>query len=148
MSPKHRLELGGSNSRYQRTTESGFQFWSTFLMKMMSEMVAMRKVLLLVLVFPLLAGCGTFVARTPLREECGGLTRVYPATWADIDLVLIHGAFAHYETETRASQKIGLFCIGVLDTPISLVTDTLCLPVDVYYLLFRKHRVFNYDWSR
>ena len=116
-------------------------------------MNAMRTVLILGLVLSVVTGCGTFIARTPWREECGGLTRVYPATWVDYDLAVRRGIVDHYETGSRVPERLGNVCVGVLDTPISLVTDTLCLPVDLYSLLFGDQRAVVYpgdreDWAR
>ena len=90
----------------------------------------MRKIWILLLVVPALNGCGTFVARTGWRTEVH-LPKLYPATAEDIRNIR-RGAVDPYNIGYTAGERIGMFVGGVLDTPFSLITDTLCLPYDLW----------------
>jgi uncharacterized protein YceK len=77
-----------------------------------------------------LTGCGTFVARSGMLAAIGGPPRYYPATCLDatilVDLVVPE------KTSGGFPVRLGRSCLGLLDMPISLVTDTLWLPFDIW----------------
>ena len=76
------------------------------------------------------SGCGTFVERFPLDSHpkppiC------YPATCFDGQLIA--GPFIPDNYETSGFPKLaGCMLIGIVDLPISLAIDTVCIPYDIY----------------
>ena len=85
----------------------------------------------IVMLVPFLSGCGTFMARTPWRELGGGLPRYYPATAVSGYCVAM--PFLSAERSSKSWQELTLFsAMGVVDLPISLVTDTIALPYDAF----------------
>ncbi len=89
----------------------------------------MKRVLIILLCFPFIIGCGTFLARSGLRSEISDIPRFYPAT--NVDGGIIVGSFIN-EDWSPWPRRIGLFCLGLVDFPISIVTDTVCLPLDIW----------------
>lgn len=78
------------------------------------------------LLIPLVSGCGTLVARTGYMNEGRECAPYYPATV--IDCGFMGNAF---DQEDRTfSDRVELMGLGVVDFPISLVIDTICLPYD------------------
>ena len=56
------------------------------------------------------------------------MPRYYPATYLDADT--ISGAFSSSPPSISVGERV-IFCVGgVIDLPISIVTDTLLLPYD------------------
>ncbi len=90
----------------------------------------MRK-MIIILILPFLTGCGTFFARTGWRHEGSGIPRFYPATYIDGALI-VSPTNQHNEGRDSYSRRIGLFGLGLLDLPFSLVSDTLCIPWDIW----------------
>jgi uncharacterized protein YceK len=90
-----------------------------------------NRVFILLFCVPILSGCGTFVARTGWRAESPYLTRVYPATSWDYHLAVRLGLLDRYQSERSGIERAGMFCLGIADLPISLLTDTVCLPMDI-----------------
>ena len=87
----------------------------------------MKKLLVLLLLPPLITGCATYIARTG-NPDARVLPCFYPATY--IDAVLI-GAPCNPNSEWGPMRRrLGATCIGVVDMPFSLATDTICLPFD------------------
>ena len=90
----------------------------------------MKKIMFMALIAPFLSGCGTFMARTQWREM-GGLPRYYPATAVSGYCVAM--PFLSAERSSKSWQKRTLISVGgVVDLPISLVTDTIALPYDAF----------------
>jgi uncharacterized protein YceK len=89
-----------------------------------------KPLLLLALIPALLSGCGTFIARTAFREESHP-PRYYPATC--IDGYGISRPFYRDSYRDSLGPKAVAVSLGSLvDLPISLATDTLCLPLDIW----------------
>jgi uncharacterized protein YceK len=97
----------------------------------------MQKLILTIAMLPLLSGCGTFVARTGWRHEVAGIPQYYPATVVDAQFIaspfyiLIDSPSDYYESPSTLPRVILGCLVGVVDLPISLVTDTVCIPVDM-----------------
>ena len=86
---------------------------------------------LVVCVIPFLLGCGTLTARAYRSEFSDDFWPVYPATYCDVGLV--SAPFRPME-EVSPGRRVGMCVIGIFDLPISLATDTLLLPYDIYVL--------------
>ena len=93
-------------------------------------------------------GCGTIVGRQypSLRAEPD--TSYYPATWFDASLVVNGAAGFSSRPSDRAGGHIphpaeGLIMVltGILDLPVSLVTDTVLLPLDSVRVPAEKERL-------
>ncbi|MBT0665107.1 YceK/YidQ family lipoprotein [Geobacter pelophilus] len=78
----------------------------------------MKKILLMVVFFLLCSGCGTIFSRTEPRDYFYR-EGIYPATKMDLDFIKL--------TNT-ALYPFSLLL--VVDLPVSLVFDTLLLPLD------------------
>ena len=88
--------------------------------------------MLTVLVLCFCAGCGTYVARSKNGKffTYGEiLPRCYPATY--VDGALIGGSFTTQDPDISGAARCASFIGGVVDMPISVVTDTLGLPYDL-----------------
>jgi uncharacterized protein YceK len=87
--------------------------------------------ILIVIVAISCSGCGTFIGRSGVRDIVyqEKIPEYYPATYCDG--VLIGQSFT---TEKNHSASVGTRCIvcvgSVIDLPISIVLDTLLLPLD------------------
>jgi uncharacterized protein YceK len=90
----------------------------------------MKKMILMLAMVPLLTGCGTFLARTPWRDE-GILPRYYPAT-AVSGYCVAMPFMSEDRTHKPWPQRTLVGMMGIVDLPISLVTDTICLPYDAF----------------
>ena len=91
----------------------------------------MKKIMFMALIVPFLSGCGTFWARTPYREFGGGLRQYYPAT--SVSCYCVAMPFLSAERSSKSWQELTLLSVmGVVDLPISLVTDTIALPYDAF----------------
>ena len=88
----------------------------------------MKSTICLLLLLPLITGCGTFIARTG-NPDAGSLWRVYPAT--GVDAALLTAPCNPNEEWGSMSRRFGAAGIGLIDLPISLITDTICFPFDV-----------------
>lgn len=97
----------------------------------------MRYVIILLLFVPFLSGCGTFFARTGWRAESPFMTKLYPATSWDYHFAVRLGVTDYHRTGRSINERIGNVCMGVLDAPISIITDTVWLPFD-FILYFLK----------
>lgn len=93
--------------------------------------MCMKKVIVLLLIVPLLTGCGTFFARTGWRDEASDIPRFYPAAALDCGMMCI---WHNDPSVARKSlwRKLLWSSVGLIDLPISLVTDTVCLPFDIW----------------
>lgn len=90
----------------------------------------MKKILIIIAMLPFLSGCGTFVARTGWRNECSGIPRYYPATVVDAQII---AAPFNLDAELSSLPRRLFGClVGIVDLPISLVTDTVCIPLDIW----------------
>ena len=93
-----------------------------------------RAAIALLVIVCFCSGCGTFVTRTGVSGlSFGGADSefhpVYPAT-VDVDFWLLSAPFR--SDGGSAGERAGYLIFGLCDTPISLVTDTLFLPYDIY----------------
>jgi uncharacterized protein YceK len=88
----------------------------------------MNRSLYLLALLPLITGCGTFIARTG-NPDAGTLWRFYPAT--GVDGALLTAPCNPNEEWGSMPRRVGATCIGLVDLPISLVTDTICFPFDL-----------------
>ena len=90
----------------------------------------MKKSIIIFTLLPvILSGCGTINARMPLDST--SRTRFYPATCFDGQM--IGAPFIPDNYDTSGFPKLaGCLLMGVIDLPISLVTDTICIPVDIW----------------
>lgn len=89
----------------------------------------MRKLIIALALVTLLSGCGTFIARTDWRHEGGGIPAFYPASYVDGALLV---SSCNPEIDGRSlPRRVGVGLLGVVDLPVSVVTDTLCLPLDI-----------------
>ena len=86
----------------------------------------------------ILTGCGTIGGRQYPSLRAYPATSYYPATAFDADLVILGKAGLFSSPSDRdgghiPSPAIGILAIiaGALDLPISLVTDTILLPLDL-----------------
>ncbi len=86
-------------------------------------------ILICILSLPGLTGCGTFGARSELRDTMEP-PRYYPATY--LDAVVWGKLFDPVKDSSQILVRIGGACLIILDLPISLVTDTLWLPCDIW----------------
>ncbi|QBG47129.1 YceK/YidQ family lipoprotein [Verrucomicrobia bacterium S94] len=84
----------------------------------------------LITVTILLSGCGTV-----LRYDNGGHYTIYPGTQTDFQLI------------DTWSKDSGIFeaepvfvLLSAVDIPISLITDTGLLPVDIYFIFSRNKK--------
>lgn len=83
-------------------------------------------------------GCGTILARNALTAyDFEDPTKrivapVYPATVIDAGYISASVSGHYGDKKISAGDRV-VVCFGViLDIPISLTTDTLCLPYDIY----------------
>jgi uncharacterized protein YceK len=75
-----------------------------------------------------LTGCGTIIARTDTSDQLGDF---YKATKVDVFVMRTGGdVYAGGHGSVPLSGTLVLVPFHVIDIPISLVTDTLCLPND------------------
>ena len=93
-----------------------------------------------------LSGCGTLVARVGFPDGSSDIPQYYPATVVDAQLIfspfylLIVEPSEIYEDDLTTLPRALLAClVGVVDLPISLVSDTICIPLDI------KNRESNKD---
>jgi uncharacterized protein YceK len=90
----------------------------------------MKRMMFIVMLVPFLSGCGTFMARIQWREMAG-MPRYYPATAFSGYCVAM--PFLSAERSSKSWQELTLISvIGVVDLPISLMTDTIALPYDAF----------------
>ena len=87
---------------------------------------------LFIISISLFSGCATVKVRFNPNEERESFAPLYPATtliWCEI----LEPVF--FPNGDRFRQKMALLWlpIEIIDVPISVVTDTVCLPIDVYY---------------
>ena len=106
----------------------------------------MIKLFLIVAMSLLLSGCGTLAVRAGFPDEPSDMPQYYPATVVDAQLVfspfylLIVEPTEIYEDDLTTLPRALLAClVGVVDLPISLVSDTIYLPWDI------KNRESNKD---
>jgi uncharacterized protein YceK len=91
------------------------------------EIMKQAQVILAILGVLLCSGCGTILVRTGAAAD---VKRPYPATRVDAQVVSVWG-------EEHNSGDIGqeYFRLAspffLVDFPVSLITDTLCLPWDL-----------------
>ncbi|MFA6172798.1 MAG: YceK/YidQ family lipoprotein [Kiritimatiellales bacterium] len=96
----------------------------------------MKKMMFVLFLLPLLTGCGTFFMRTGWRNELSDVPRFYPASYMD-GVLLIAPCNPNFAEKSMPS-RLGMTCIGLVDLPISIVTDTLCIPLDIWVYESRK----------
>lgn len=95
----------------------------------------MQKFLAALLAIFVLSGCGTIAAR--VRDTAPDV-KVYPAATADAVLFYLAccTGFIHMEGKqslgTTVAFRTVVPILAIVDTPISLVTDTIFLPYDLY----------------
>lgn len=97
----------------------------------------MKKVIFLILLVPFLAGCGTYFARSGWRNESSDIPRFYPATAMDYGMMSIWRDNPNTQRKS-VGTKILWSSVGLIDTPISIVTDTICIPLDIWAYEPRK----------
>ncbi len=78
-------------------------------------------------------GCATVLVRSSKHEITPG---PYPATRYD-GRFIANGFTSDTRNgwtgdRMRARDRVAILLLGLLDMPFSLVTDTLCLPVDIF----------------
>ena len=67
------------------------------------------------------------------------MTRYYPATCLDGEMVA--GPFIPSNYDVAGFPKLaGCFVLGIVDLPISLVTDTICVPADIWFYDPENHK--------
>lgn len=88
----------------------------------------------LAVVLLLVTGCGTWMARSGWRYEGGGWPRYYPATWFDLN------------TLQYWPKPWGRFYL--IDLPVSLTTDTICLPLDLLSHFDKGLQIDDEAWSK
>ena len=115
--------MGGSN----QTADVGFE----------RRIFIKKTLIILLLCLPFFTGCGTLCARTPWRNEISDIPRFYPATYFD-GCLLIAPCNPNNEAWGSFPRRLGIWCIGLVDLPFSLVTDTLCFPLDIWAYEPRK----------
>ena len=91
----------------------------------------MKKTVMLIVLAISMTGCSTFYTRC----LCGGYreTPIYPATtgnWTAI-VSIVYETVSHPMSCSCWATFIGL-PLMLIDTPISIAVDTLCLPHDIY----------------
>lgn len=103
----------------------------------------MKRVLLIFFCLSFLTGCATLIARTPLREMGDAdFPRSYPATYMDsMGLVDSFRPNGPYKGAFEWPLRIGSAILLLVDFPISIVTDTICLPLDI--LLYEPRDLGN-----
>jgi len=78
-------------------------------------------------------GCGTAATRTGAKSEFSNkFPPVYPATYVDAGFI---SAPCRSGFTGSAAKKTGACIMGLIDLPISLATDTLILPYDIYKVI-------------
>ena len=115
----------------------------------------MRKIIIKFIaltLIPLFTGCATVVKRTDL--SAGEIKSIYPATVGDVSGTINYcqnkldpfGAFRGATTKSNPNvlEKFLWCTFATIDLPISLVADTICLPVDLY-LVNNKKRLQQKD---
>lgn len=95
-------------------------------------MESMRKTVIALPVFLLMTGCGTFLARRG-DPHAASLPHVYPATYLSGTFVV--APWSEGGGLDPMPYRLSLTAVGIVDTPISLLTDTLCLPFDAFLWL-------------
>lgn len=105
----------------------------------------MKKLLMLLPILTLV-GCGTMTGMSLRTEETKYLFTEYPTVYPAVqfDCEVYGWIFNHRETSDPTSIDKGLhnsilfctcaFICNTIDFPISIVTDTVCLPYDGYRL--------------
>ena len=91
----------------------------------------MKRILIILILTPLLNGCGTFVARTGWRNEASDIPRFYPASYVS-GALLVGPCMPSNDGWGSVPRRLGVMCIGLVDLPFSLVTDTVFLPLDIW----------------
>ena len=89
----------------------------------------------------LFCGCGTWMARSGWRYEGGGWPRYYPATWWDLQAL---DPSQHLITDQLCPKPWGY----LIDLPVSLATDTICLPLDLLSHFDKGLQIDDAAWSK
>ena len=92
----------------------------------------MKKTVMLIVILSLsMTGCSTFFTRC----FCGGCreTPIYPATTGNVTAIvsIVCETVSHPMSCSCWATCIGL-PLMLIDTPISIAVDTICLPHDIY----------------
>lgn len=90
----------------------------------------MKQMMFILVLVPFLSGCGTFIARSQWRDE-GIMPRYYPAT-AFSGYCVAMPFLSEERTHKPLPKRALIGVVGVVDLPVSLVTDTICLPYDAF----------------
>jgi len=77
-----------------------------------------------------MTGCSTFFTRC----FCGGHkeTPIYPATIANVTSIVGTPYEAVSDPKSSSFERWGGWLVMLIDTPISIIIDTILLPYDIY----------------
>lgn len=80
------------------------------------------------LILPVLSGCGTYAGRM-MRTAESDLPRFGPAMYFDGSMV---AASFRRDNDLTVTKRVAILGAGLVDLPISLITDILFLPLDIW----------------
>lgn len=98
----------------------------------MCEMKKIIQVYLALFLMTIMAGCATYRVRNP---DCRSVPHAYPAVEVDCrEWIWEMGILGNVcDAKLGWLTRIAVVICSMVDLPISVVTDTLCLPWDLYH---------------